>query len=346
MNITDFLKTFYEENKSENLQWVENTLLIIEDAGSPHGNKIVLGLKSFHISYDWGGKTSMSIDIRDFTELETKEISFWMKSAMSRGNYFFKNTEIGTYGSGFDKIKGTLDKLKIELQEFKTKESEYLESKERKRLNELKVSQTTVLQELDNDGDGIIDVISGNDFNLLLKKHQNTIIEIDRKYIQQFVKISSYLKTKKQNTQLIFDSIKDTENQEVLNEYVGILKNEIHCYNLLLLSSLNMITALIEEDMILFYEIYESFDKLNMFNSNWENEVSNKLTNIGNELNELMYSIETLGGQIINELNHLNYVTEASNKLLSKQLNSIGSQLQLNNFLSVIQTYEVYRLNN
>jgi hypothetical protein len=33
--------------------------------------------------------------------------------------------------------------------------------------------------------------------------------------------------------------------------------------------------------MITFYEIYETFDQLGVFNSNWENEVSNKLSEIG-----------------------------------------------------------------
>ena len=49
---------------------------------------------------------------------------------------------------------------------------------------------------------------------LLLKKHQKSIVEVDRNYVQQFVKVSSYLKTKKGNIQSIFNSIKDTPNQE------------------------------------------------------------------------------------------------------------------------------------
>ena len=94
--------------------------------------------------------------------------------------------------------------------------------KEEQRLKNLNESQTSVLSELDKDGNGEIDVIEGNDFNLLLKKHQKGIVEIDRTYVQQFVKVSSYLKTKKGNIQSIFNSIKNTPNQEVLNEYVGM----------------------------------------------------------------------------------------------------------------------------
>ena len=50
---------------------------------------------------------------------------------------------------------------------------------------------------LDKDGNGEVDVTEGNEFNLLLKKHQKRIIEVDRNYVQQFVKVSSYLRNKK-----------------------------------------------------------------------------------------------------------------------------------------------------
>ena len=82
-------------------------------------------------------------------------------------------------------------------QQNNKKEQERL--KREQRLKELQVSQTNVLSELDKDGNGEVDVDEGNDFNLLLKKHQKSIVEVDRNYVQQFVKISSYLKIKKGN---------------------------------------------------------------------------------------------------------------------------------------------------
>jgi hypothetical protein len=246
-----------------------------------------------------------------------------------------------------------LKRLKKEQEQLKEQEQQRIEQlKEQQRIENLNESQTNILKELDKDGNGEVDVVEGNDFNLLLKKHQKSIIEIDRTYVQQFVKVSSYLKTKKNNVQLIFNSIKDTSNEEELNEYVGILKNEIHSYSLILFNSLNMIVSLVEDDMITFYEIHESFDKLNIFNSNWENEVSQKLSNIGNELrnignglSNLMYSIEEMGQNIVNEIGHLSYVTEESNQMLSNQLQDIDSSLQTNNLLTGIQTYQMYKIN-
>ena len=86
-------------------------------------------------------------------------------------------------------------------------------------------------------------------------------------------------------------TINDTKNEKDLNELVNLLKNQIHTYDLLVFHSISMITSLVDSDLITFYQIYECFDQLGVFNSNWENEVSDKLTDIGDGIKDLMYSI-------------------------------------------------------
>jgi hypothetical protein len=228
---------------------------------------------------------------------------------------------------------------------FKLSVRLFILQQEKERRNELQISQTNVLSELDKDGNGEVDVVEGNDFNTLLKKHQKSIVEIDRNYVQKFVKISSYLKTKKGNIQSIFNSIKDTPNQEVLNKYVEILKDDIHTYNLILFNSLNMIVSLVEDDMITFYEIYEMFDTLNMFDSKHEKDVSQKLTNIGDGLENLMYEIRDVGNQISNSIDELSYISEESNRQLTNQLSEIDSTMKVGNLISTINTYQNYKTN-
>ena len=269
--------------------------------------------------------------------------------------YKMKQVKEGLFDKGyiFNKVHTLIEEPFNELERLKDKkrkEQERLEEKqelikEDKRQKELKVSQTNVLSELDKDGNGEVDVIEGNDFNLLLKKHQNSIVEVDRTYVQQFVKISSYLKTKEKNIQSIFNSIKDTPNQEVLNEYVEILKGEIHTYNLILFNSLNMIVSLVEDDMITFYEIHEMFDTLNMFDSKHEKDVSQRLTNIGDGLESLMYEIRDMGNQISNSIDELSYVTEESNQQLNEQLSEIDSTMKAGNLINAINAYQTYKIN-
>lgn len=222
---------------------------------------------------------------------------------------------------------------------------EISDDKENLRVKTLKKSHTKIIRELDKDGNGEVDVVEGNDFNTLLKKHQKSILKVDRNYVQQFVKVSSYLKTKKENIQSIFNSIKDTPNKKVLNEYIEILKDEIHTYNLILFNSLNMIVSLVDDDMITFYEIHEMFDNLNMFDSKHEKDVSQKLTNIGDGLQVLMYEIRDMGNKISNSIEELSYVTEESTRMLNSSLGEINSSLDTNNLLTMIQTYQTYKLN-
>lgn len=123
-------------------------------------------------------------------------------------------------------------------------------------------------------------------------------------------------------------------------------------------------------DFITFYQIYEVFDKLNVFNSNWENELSINLQKINNQLgsmssqfdsiNEKLKSviegIDTLtdevrevGNEISSQIIDLKYMNRKSfdelNKNVSSELKSINSSIKFNNLLTGIQTYQMYKIN-
>ncbi len=251
-------------------------------------------------------------------------------------NYFKNKDE-------FEKIIfDFISKIKSLIQIIKIKEEE-------ERVSILNINKFSIINKLDKDNNGEVDLVDGESFNKLLTKNQKNIIEIDKNYIQKFVKISMYLKTKKSNTQKIFDSIKDTKNDTELNELVNLLKNQIHTYELLVFHSISMITSLIDSDLISFYEIYECFDQLGVFNSNWENDVSGKLSNIGEGIKDLMYSIYHMEQSIVNSLDNLSYVTQDSfqdlRNSIDSQLSSIDSSIQCNNLLTGIQTYQMYKIN-
>lgn len=152
-----------------------------------------------------------------------------------------------------------------------------------------------------------------------------------------------------------------------MKEYIGVLKNQIDTFNLLSYNSMIMIISLVEKDLITFNEIYLTFDKLNIFNSNWENEVSNKLVNIDSKLDDLIFSINKMETSITNEIlkmsimsqinmNRLNKSVSHGNMMmneslkglnssLSSNLKSIGSKMNLNNVLTGINTCQLYTLN-
>ena len=252
----------------------------------------------------------------------------------------------------FDLLKNIIKEHIIELDSLEKKRLLEIEQKnladKQEAQKKLITNQSLVLAELDKNDDGEVDLIE-NDFNKLFSKNQKRVMDIDKNYIHQFVKVSNFIKTKKQNTQKIFQSIRDTSSQEELEERVNLLRNQIHAYELLVFHSINMIGALVSENLISFYEIYESFDKLSMFNSNWENEVSEKLTNIGDKLDDLMEAIYNMEQNIVSELSYLSYVTQESfedlNRSVTNQLKEVESSINTNNLLTGIQAYQLYKIN-
>ena len=74
--------------------------------------------------------------------------------------------------------------------------------KNEKDIIQTKDKKESLLKELDKDSDGTLDLVQQtDDFHEILKKHEKNIIEIDRDYIKNFVKLSNYLKTKRNNLQ-------------------------------------------------------------------------------------------------------------------------------------------------
>tara|TARA_B110000046_G_C12969767_1_gene388422 strand:- start:80 stop:1381 length:1302 start_codon:yes stop_codon:yes gene_type:complete len=228
--------------------------------------------------------------------------------------------------------------------------SKLLKSENDKKIKNLGKEKTNILMELDRDNNGKIDIIEGqNDFLLLIKKHQKKIIELQRvdstTYSQKFIKLNNYLSDKKDNLQRLFNEIKNVENIENLELYTGILRNEIHLLRLLKFNSLNMVSCLINDDIFTFYEIYEKLDKLGIFNSNWENEITSRLEKLEHGLDSLMLEIHKVGNQIINSICELSYVNEETNRILETELESIQSSIQSGNMLNLIQTYQMYKIN-
>lgn len=285
------------------------------------------------------------------TEWGTDDMG-WMKDDMEGWNFHHLNcvkTKTNDFeyfknefkSNNFDLDPSGISLIKSVLEEF---EKLILESKSEVGLIQEKKSKISL--ELDKDNNGKLDLIEGgDDFLTLLKKHQQKIIEIDRTYIQNFIKVSNYLTTKKGNLQVIFERLKESKNQSQINEFIEVLNHEMYTYNVILFNSLHLINSLVEDDMITFYEIYERFDKLNMFTSNWENQVTEKLEQVNVNLIDLLKELREVGNRIVSSIDNLSFVTEESTRQLTSKMNDIDSTLQVGNLLNLIQTYQVYKIN-
>jgi len=215
-----------------------------------------------------------------------------------------------------------------------------------KKIQSLNETKKNYLKKLRSETGEIMNLADGESVKKLMIKNQSSIIEVDKSCIQKFVKLSSYLSTKKSNITLICNIIQETKNIKELDEVVKLLESQIHLHNLLVFHSLSMLVSILENDLITFYEIYECFDKLSVFNSNWENEVTEKLTEIGTGLQDLLFATHKMERNIVTAINNLTYLTqEGFERLGSKitnELSSIDSSIKFNNLLSTIQAYKLY----
>ena len=242
-----------------------------------------------------------------------------------------------------------LNKLKKFIKEI-NQELYNLKGKEQNKIKDLQLS----IQSFDLNNNGVVDIIeSSGVFEKLVKKNQLKIIDLEngKLYIQKFVKISNYLKSKRGNIQNMFTWIKDNqESIDVIRDRVAFLNDNIKSYESLTLHSFNMIGSLIEDDVFTFYEIYEVFDKLNVFDSNYERQLAEKLSDIEESIQELVIKVNKMDNNIIRSFNDLRYIQEESykslNESLSNELRTIGSSIDLNTLITGINAYQSYKLNN
>ena len=62
-------------------------------------------------------------------------------------------------------------------------------------------------------------------------------------------------------------------------------------------------------------------------------------------IKDLMYEVRRMGNKISNSIEELSYVTEESTRMLNNSLGEINSSLNTNNLLTMIQTYQTYKIN-
>jgi hypothetical protein len=245
-------------------------------------------------------------------------------------------------------------KLKeIEFQKLVKFKDDLENKKEKESLMFLQKEILDVANELDKDGNNTLDLAESEDsFMGLLKSQQNKILEYEKTegkdFTNKFVKLSNFLKLKRAHMQNLFSQFKQIKSLEVLDNAENLIKSDMYMYNLLLLDSLHMISSFVDDDRISFNIIYEKFDTLNVWNTNFQNQMLNKLDLLNNNIERLRGDISEMNHNsniIIDKLQDLSHITEENNRVLDKQLKSINSSIKANTVLNAINTYQNYTTN-
>ena len=102
-----------------------------------------------------------------------------------------------------------------------------------------------------------------------------------------------------------------------------------------------MLLAVSKEDLITFFDLYEEFDSLGIFNSNWEKELTSTLSEIKEINKSTLKQMILLSDQMVemeksmmngfSKLDKLDDSITKMNKSLTKELKGINNKLWWNN---------------
>jgi len=389
-NKTEFSKTkFYKKNKTllDNFSWLyfskdfkygfSNDLKFFNVIYFLHFTLIykpgyLFGYDIFDINVVFNHKTNpLNWTFYLFYKEIEKNPGGFLKSKINKSEKILLTNDLIKLNTNYKELIELNEKIKEEKKnehEQRQKADKRLKLiKERELLNQTKLN---IIAKYDKDNNGIIDLIESDDFKKLLYKNERSIKSIDKKYIKNFVQICNFLKCKRDIIQASFKIIIKSKKTSILETQLNLLEEQINFYNQIVFYSISMITTLIEDKDILFNEIYLIFDKLEIFNSNWENQLKNEmkilnenintmnakldvvnynLEKISNQMTEQMLMIQKFENTLENSLNDLGDTINNSisdlNISIDEQLESVNSNLSYNNLVSTITAYQTYKIN-
>ena len=115
------------------------------------------------------------------------------------------------------------------------------------------------------------------------------------------------------------------------------LENQIKTMDFYRNMAVVMIVFYLDDKKIRYFELYEAFEKLGVFDSTWQKNVLNKLDNIEIRLTQMSNQLTELNQNFIS-------LSESSENIVL-ELKEINSSVMTNNMLQAITAYQTWRIN-
>ena len=115
------------------------------------------------------------------------------------------------------------------------------------------------------------------------------------------------------------------------------LENQIKTMEFYRNMAIAMIVFYLDDKKIRYFELYEAFEKLGVFDSTWQKNVLNKLDNIEIRLTQMSNQLTELNQNFIS-------LSESSENIVL-ELKEINSSVMTNNMLQAITAYQTWRIN-
>lgn len=183
-----------------------------------------------------------------------------------------------------DEYREEMQKLYNSLHEAQSRFKKEIESiEDKKKLSILKVQFREKIQ---LNGDFEINIPNVDSFSIHLDKNQYAIANFDKKWIHDLVKIKSYLQSANTSIKNNFKQTLEEDDLEYFKQMQAEVINQVEAYDKVYGNALILIDSIIESNHVLSYEIYEIFDKLGFFESNWEQRLIQKIDDLADSIEE------------------------------------------------------------
>jgi hypothetical protein len=180
---------------------------------------------------------------------------------------------------------------------------------------------------LDKDDNQKLDLVESTHIDQLIENNQVKIREIEKSenksYIPDLVKINLFLNDYQKGIITEFDKIQsEIENVDYKNN-LDIFKRDLNFYKVLITNLILMIRNLINDNLVGYYKTHDMFDKLSIFESNYEKKLISELIGVKNITKQLIDVTLESRDQITSELINLN----VSMDIMSDELRDLNSVL-------------------
>lgn len=152
----------------------------------------------------------------------------------------------------------------------------------------------------------------------ILNLNQDKVIEIDHKYIRDFLRVATILELLNLKIEGYFQKINNSHHYKELVDLKIDLDNDINLYQNTLALGLTMLSSLISKNLVAFYGIYEQFDSSGIFDSHHEmrvqknlDEINKNIENLGSKVEKITTAVYQMGYLNGSKLDSLNNVISA-----------------------------------
>lgn len=243
-------------------------------------------------------------------------------------------------------------KQRVKIAEEQAKRAKTLSARYSK---EISVLKNKLQSKVDKDANGEVDLIESSVFMDAVKTHQKEIQAINPDFVKNFVKLENNLKTRRTTIESIYayamkfklsNHSNDVFEEGAKNDLADwkfnkqFLMGEMKAYTAVQYNAIHMVNALLNDDMITFYEIYEAFDQLELWHSQYEKVSTAQLKSLNDNIRSLIRTTEESTNRIVDGLGDLTYRMAEQNDNLKK----IHGAVTAGNLLSVINTFQLHRI--